>query len=137
MLLNLLILQYIHLPIQLSIWLQTKANYLPSLDVICTSRVPLNVNTKKLYNHGHACNGPPLTPSSCMTMPGLVRKLLISAAIDGLILQPAPPRNHPPATQQAIKIDYRGSISPLLKDRRDEDTAPASLEAHGIIGTEI
>lgn len=72
-----------------------------------------------------------------MTMPGLVRKLLISAAIDGLILQPAPPRNHPPATQQAIKIDYRGSISPLLKDRGDEDTAPASLEAHGIIGTEI
>ena len=58
---NLLILQYIHLPIQLSIWLQTKANYLPSLDVIC---VLLNVNTKKLYNHSYACNKPPLTPSS-------------------------------------------------------------------------
>ena len=72
-----------------------------------------------------------------MTMPGLVRKLLISAAIDGLILQPAPPRNHPPATQQAIKIDYKGNISPLLKDRCDEGTAPASLEAYGIVGTEI
>jgi hypothetical protein len=66
---------------------------------------------------------------------GLVRKLLIFAAVDGLILQPAPPRNHPPATQQAIKIDYKGNVGPLLKDRREEDTAPASLEAHGIIGT--
>ncbi|KAF2641803.1 SacI domain-containing protein [Massarina eburnea CBS 473.64] len=67
-------------------------------------------------------------------MPGLVRKLLIFAAVDGLILQPAPPRNHPPATQQAIKIDYRGNVAPLLKDRREEDTAPVSLEAHGVIG---
>lgn len=67
-------------------------------------------------------------------MPGLVRKLLIFAAVDGLILQPAPPRNHPPTTQQAIKIDYKGNIQPLLKDRRDEDTAPQTLEAHGIIG---
>ncbi|KAF2677710.1 hypothetical protein K458DRAFT_319242 [Lentithecium fluviatile CBS 122367] len=67
-------------------------------------------------------------------MPGLVRKLLIFAAVDGLILQPAPPRNHPPATQQAIKIDYKGNVGPLLKDRRQEDTAPASLEVHGVIG---
>ncbi|KAF2138109.1 uncharacterized protein K452DRAFT_321464 [Aplosporella prunicola CBS 121167] len=67
-------------------------------------------------------------------MPGLVRKLLIFAAADGLILQPAPPRNHPPTTQQAIKIDYTGKIAPLLKDRREEDTTPVSLEAHGIVG---
>lgn len=67
-------------------------------------------------------------------MPGLVRKLLIFAAVDGLILQPAPPRNHPPSTQQAIKIDYKGNVGPLLKDRRQEDTAPVSLEVHGIIG---
>ncbi|OCL04913.1 hypothetical protein AOQ84DRAFT_107100 [Glonium stellatum] len=67
-------------------------------------------------------------------MPSLVRKLLIFAAVDGLVLQPAPPRNHPPATQQAIKIDYKGNVSPLLKDRREEDTTPVSLEAHGIIG---
>lgn len=68
-------------------------------------------------------------------MPGLVRKLLIFAAVDGLVLQPAPPRNHPPATQQAIKIDYKGRVGPLLHDRRNEDTAPSSLEAYGIIGT--
>lgn len=57
------------------------------------------------------------------------------AAVDGLILQPAPARNHTPTTQQAIKIDYKGNVGPLLKDRRDEDTAPQSLEIHGIIGT--
>jgi hypothetical protein len=67
-------------------------------------------------------------------MPNLVRKLLIFAAVDGLVLQPAPPRNHPPATQQAIKVDYKGHVGPLLKDRREEDTAPTSVEAHGIIG---
>ncbi|KAF2744675.1 hypothetical protein M011DRAFT_479710 [Sporormia fimetaria CBS 119925] len=67
-------------------------------------------------------------------MPGLVRKLLIFAAVDGLVLQPAPPRNHAPSTQQAIKVDYKGNVRPLLKDRRDEDTAPVSLEIHGIIG---
>ncbi|KAH7071755.1 SacI homology domain-containing protein [Paraphoma chrysanthemicola] len=67
-------------------------------------------------------------------MPNLVRKLLIFAAVDGLVLQPAPPRNHPPATQQAIKIDYKGNVGPLLKDRREEDTAPVSLDAHGIVG---
>ncbi|KAI4668221.1 uncharacterized protein J4E78_002045 [Alternaria triticimaculans] len=67
-------------------------------------------------------------------MPSLVRKLLIFAAVDGLILQPSPPRNHPPATQQAIKVDYKGNVGPLLKDRREEETAPVSVEAHGIIG---
>jgi hypothetical protein len=68
-------------------------------------------------------------------MPGLVRKLLIFAAVDGLILQPAPPRNHKPATDQAIKIAYKGNaIEPLLKDRRQEDTANETLETHGIVG---
>jgi hypothetical protein len=69
------------------------------------------------------------------TMPGLVRKLLIFAAVDGLVLQPAPPRNHKPATEQAIRLDYKSSkIGPLLKDRREEDTAPSTLEVHGIVG---
>ncbi|CAI6336667.1 unnamed protein product [Periconia digitata] len=67
-------------------------------------------------------------------MPGLVRKILVFAAVDGLVLQPAPPRNHPPATQQAIKVDYKGNVGPLLKDRREEDTTPVSLETHGIVG---
>lgn len=68
-------------------------------------------------------------------MPGLMRKLLIFAAVDGLILQPAPPRNHKPATDQAIKIAYNNaSIGPLMKNRRHEDTAKGALEAHGIVG---
>ncbi|KAF1835142.1 SacI domain-containing protein [Decorospora gaudefroyi] len=67
-------------------------------------------------------------------MPPLVRKLLLFAAVDGLILQPSPPRNHPPTTQQAIKVDYSGNVGPLLKDRRDEDTTPLSVEVHGIVG---
>jgi hypothetical protein len=68
-------------------------------------------------------------------MPGLLRKLLIFAAVDGLVLQPAPPRNHKPATDQAIKLDYRSSqVRNLAKDRREEDTAPNTLEVHGIVG---
>lgn len=72
-------------------------------------------------------------------MPALVRKLLIFAAVDGLILQPAPPRNHKPATDQAIKIAYKGnhSIGPLLNDRRQEDTASETLETHGIVGKAV
>jgi len=68
-------------------------------------------------------------------MPSLVRKLLIFAAVDGIILQPAPPKNHKPATEQAIKITYKGNqISPLLQDRREEDTASETIEVHGVIG---
>lgn len=68
-------------------------------------------------------------------MPGLVRKLLIFAAVDGLVLQPAPPRNNKPTTEQAIKLDYMSSrIGPLLKDHSEEDTAPSTLEVHGIVG---
>jgi uncharacterized protein involved in copper resistance len=67
-------------------------------------------------------------------MPNLVRKLLILAAVDGLVLQPSPLRNHAPTTQQAIKVDYKGNVGPLLQDRRDEDTAPTTVEAHGIVG---
>ncbi|KAF1984011.1 hypothetical protein K402DRAFT_360244 [Aulographum hederae CBS 113979] len=67
-------------------------------------------------------------------MPSIVRKLLIFAAVDGLILQPAPPRNHKPSTEQAIKVEYKtNAITPLLKDRRQEDTSTA-IEAHGVIG---
>jgi hypothetical protein len=77
-------------------------------------------------------------------MPNLVRKLLVFATVDGLVLQPAPLRNHAPVTQQAIKVDYNGAVGPLLSDnnssnnndndRREEDAARVSLEAHGIIG---
>ncbi|KAF2124634.1 hypothetical protein P153DRAFT_370564 [Dothidotthia symphoricarpi CBS 119687] len=67
-------------------------------------------------------------------MPGIVRKLLVYAAVDGLVLQSVAPHSHAPAPKQAIKIDYKGNVGPLLKDRRDEDAAPISLEAHGVVG---
>lgn len=68
-------------------------------------------------------------------MPNLVRKLLIFAAVDGIILQPSSPRNHHPlATQQAIKVDYKGNVGPALKDGQDVEATSSALEAHGIIG---
>ncbi|KAL1598320.1 hypothetical protein SLS59_007004 [Nothophoma quercina] len=60
----------------------------------------------------------------------LVRKLLIFAAVDGLVLQP---RSHPHAQQQqAIKIDYKGNVGPLLQDDHDEDSTLSSFESHGV-----
>lgn len=63
----------------------------------------------------------------------LVRKLLIFAAVDGLVLQP---RSHPQAQQQqAIKIDYKGNVGPLLKNSYEDDSAVPSFESHGVVGT--
>lgn len=61
----------------------------------------------------------------------LVRKLLIFAAVDGLVLQPRP---HPHTQQQAIKIDYKGNVGPLLKNQHDGDVGLSSFESHGVIG---
>lgn len=62
----------------------------------------------------------------------LARKLLIFAAVDGLVLQP---RSHPHAQQQqAIKIDYKGNVGPLLTNNHDDDTTASSFESHGVIG---
>lgn len=68
-------------------------------------------------------------------MPGIIRRVLIFTTVDGLILQPAPPRNQQRTTEQAIKVEYKTNIiSPLLKDKKDSDTAPATLETYGIVG---
>lgn len=62
-------------------------------------------------------------------MPGLVRKLLIVAAVDGLILQP-------PSGQRAVKIRYEdNAIVPVNKDAStDSATGGKSFEAFGIVG---
>lgn len=64
-------------------------------------------------------------------MPGLVRKLLVFAAVDGLILQPLAPKGQRP--QPPVKIAYNGtSIGPAVTDGA---TSPAkSFEAFGIVG---
>ncbi|EER38028.1 conserved hypothetical protein [Histoplasma capsulatum H143] len=67
-------------------------------------------------------------------MPGLARKLLIFAAVDGLILQPysSSPRGAPSNPSSALRIEYK---------TRRIDSAPSSsnsddacLESHGVIG---
>ncbi|KAH9872154.1 hypothetical protein IAQ61_004989 [Plenodomus lingam] len=68
-------------------------------------------------------------------MPSLVRKLLIVAVADGLILQPSAAKHHQtPSTKQAIKIDWKGNIGPQIGDRSDGEDVSISQEAHGIIG---
>jgi hypothetical protein len=63
----------------------------------------------------------------------LVRKLLIFAAVDGLVLQPR--SSHPHAQQQqGIKIDYKGNVGPLLNSNHEGDDTLSSLESHGIVG---
>ncbi|KAF3031803.1 hypothetical protein E8E12_003113 [Didymella heteroderae] len=62
----------------------------------------------------------------------LVRKLLIFAAVDGLVLQP---RSHPHAQQQqAIRIDYKGNVGPLLNSNHADDDTLSSFESHGVVG---
>ena len=63
-------------------------------------------------------------------MPGLVRKLLIFAAVDGLVLQPSAQKGQRQAP--AITISYNGGrIGPVL----GEIASPGrSFEAFGIVG---
>lgn len=68
-------------------------------------------------------------------MPGVIRKLLVFAAVDGLVLQPIGQRNQRPAAP--LKIDYKShKPRPLLRDitgdiEREQD---ASFEVQGVIG---
>ncbi len=64
-------------------------------------------------------------------MPGLARKLLIYAAVDGLVLQPLGRGQRPTPTKIAYKDN---SIGNFLKDEGEADGAGKSFEAFGIIG---
>jgi len=66
-------------------------------------------------------------------MPGLVRKLSIYAAVDGLVLQPVAQRGQRPPT--TITVDYKThSIKPILHSSEEEDKEK-QLECYGIVGT--
>jgi hypothetical protein len=66
-------------------------------------------------------------------MPGLVRKLVVFAAVDGLILQPLAPKGQRPVSP--VKITYKSaSIGPALADGA---TATKSFEAFGVVGMQI
>jgi hypothetical protein len=65
-------------------------------------------------------------------MPGLVRKILIFAAVDGLILQPLAQRGQRPAP--STKIAYKDNhIGPALKADGDHGDEKA-FEAFGVVG---
>lgn len=67
-------------------------------------------------------------------MPALARKLLVVAALDGLVLQPLGQKNQ--RTGHAVRIDYKShKISSLQESFRDGEPPPVSFEAYGIIGT--
>jgi murein L,D-transpeptidase YcbB/YkuD len=67
-------------------------------------------------------------------MPGLVRKLLIFAAVDGLVLQPLAQRGQRPAP--ATKIAYEdNNIEYVWKDGGEGYKAGKGFEAFGIVGT--
>ena len=66
-------------------------------------------------------------------MPALVRKLLIFATVDGLILQPLPQLGQRPQT--AVKIGFDdGSIRPALDHTNHDQSNKQSFEAFGIAG---
>jgi hypothetical protein len=63
-------------------------------------------------------------------MPALVRKLLIFAAVDGLVLQPLAQKGQRPAPP--IKIAYNSSaIGPALGDAHRQGKG---FEAFGVVG---
>lgn len=67
-------------------------------------------------------------------MPGIVRKLLLIAAADGLILQPLAQRNH--RAPAALKIGYtKHDIQPLLTDHaKHEVSSGDTVEVYGVVG---
>ncbi|KAI9831021.1 MAG: hypothetical protein M1819_005259 [Sarea resinae] len=66
-------------------------------------------------------------------MPGLVRKILVVAAVDGLVLQPLAQKNQ--RAGPGVKIDYKtNGIAPVLDSPKNPSLVAASFEAHGIIG---
>ena len=66
-------------------------------------------------------------------MPGIVRKILVFAAVDGLVLQPLAQRGQRPAP--AAKIAYKdNSIGPVLKDEGESESPGKGFEAFGIVG---
>lgn len=63
-------------------------------------------------------------------MPALVRRFLIWAAVDGLIVQAKGPAEH----QKTIQIDYRKRQIQDVENDEVESGKGVPLESHGIIG---
>lgn len=67
-------------------------------------------------------------------MPGIARKIILCAAIDGLIIQPLSSRGQKPF--QPVRIKYGdATISTVPRDDVPDTSAPeSSFEAFGVIG---
>jgi len=67
-------------------------------------------------------------------MPGIVHKLVVIAAVEGLVLQPSALRNQRPAP--SIQISYKTNrIVALDESQLESGRNSPSFEAHGIVGT--
>jgi hypothetical protein len=65
-------------------------------------------------------------------MPGIVRKLVLFATVDGLVLQPLAQRGQRPS--QPVTIDYKtASVRPFLRGSEEQDREN-QLECYGVIG---
>lgn len=69
-------------------------------------------------------------------MPGLVRKILIFAAVDGIVLEEIVPQSQrgqrPPPS---VKISYRdNAIEPLQVVGQEEERRGKGFDAFGVIG---
>ncbi|MCJ1475459.1 hypothetical protein MMC13_004121 [Lambiella insularis] len=66
-------------------------------------------------------------------MPGIVQKLMVVPALDGLLLQPSTLRNQ--RASPTIQISYKtNAITTLRETHRGNNKNAVSLEAHGIVG---
>ena len=70
-------------------------------------------------------------------MSNLARKLLICAAVDGLVIQPLATKSQQHRPPQPVKVRYGdGVVSSVHRDQVPDVTKPnSSFEAFGIIGT--
>ena len=64
-------------------------------------------------------------------MPGLTRRILVLAAVDGLVLQ-SPGLLEPPS---ALRIDYKSQkLTPIPSLSAEDHGKKPHLESHGILG---
>ena len=64
-------------------------------------------------------------------MPGLIRRIFVFAAVDGLLLQ-SPPSSEPPV---ALRIEYKSQkLTSVASISAEDSSKTPHLESHGIIG---
>ena len=94
----------------------------------------------KLQRASAARIGPPSNSSSCylalchrcdVAMPGLVKNLVVVAAVEGLILQPTGQRN-----QRSLQIKYATHQLSSVSHSKVADSL-SSAEFNGIVGSQL